>query len=269
MVRNAHVEVDQSEAADQLQALLTQQALGTFGLDGPQMLGLLIERSGVLRNPADGRVDFTHKSFLEYLAAQGALDAGDIPMVVRRATHDRWREIAIHLAAMAPQPQAEKVIAGLLNLTTRATHERRLVLVLLAGACMREAAVVRAELQARVKETVDSLDLPADPAGAEAWASVGALAVDHLKRAASAEVDVARWSVLALGRIGGEEGLAALADFVGREEPEITEPLFDAGFKFGELGARYRRMVWERMSLERVWIEARSNTIDIPGARVM
>jgi len=38
----------------------------------------LMERSGLLREPAAGRVDFVHRTFQEYLAAKAAVDSDEI-----------------------------------------------------------------------------------------------------------------------------------------------------------------------------------------------
>src|SRR5262249_16477643 len=61
----------------------------------PEVLEHLIERTGLLREPVTGVIEYTHRSFQEYLAAcaAGALDvAGEL---VNLATDDQWHEVII------------------------------------------------------------------------------------------------------------------------------------------------------------------------------
>ncbi len=63
-----------------------------------ELINYLIERSGLLREPAKGRVDFPHRTFQEYLAACAAGEANDAGDLASRVGQDQWRE-TILLAA--------------------------------------------------------------------------------------------------------------------------------------------------------------------------
>ena len=63
-----------------------------------EVLDHLIERTGLLREPAGGLVDFPHRSFQEYLAACAAGGEGQEDFLAKQADDDQWHE-TIMLAA--------------------------------------------------------------------------------------------------------------------------------------------------------------------------
>jgi len=54
-----------------------------------------VERTGIIREPFVNRIDFTHRTFQEFLAARAALDEGDIGMLVQSGHNDQWREVVL------------------------------------------------------------------------------------------------------------------------------------------------------------------------------
>ncbi|MFD0891132.1 NACHT domain-containing protein, partial [Streptosporangium algeriense] len=55
------------------------------------VLDHLLQRSGVVREPVPGRIDFVHRTVQEYLAAKQAADDADVEPLVERAHLDQWR----------------------------------------------------------------------------------------------------------------------------------------------------------------------------------
>ena len=64
----------------------------------------LIQRSGVIREPIPGRIDFVHRTVQEYLAAAQAADNADVEPLIERAHLDQWRETVIMTAGHANAP---------------------------------------------------------------------------------------------------------------------------------------------------------------------
>ena len=72
---------------------------------GPaEVLNYLLQRSGVIREPVPGRIDFIHRTFQEYLTARQAADNADIEPLIARAHLDQWRETIIMAAGHANSP---------------------------------------------------------------------------------------------------------------------------------------------------------------------
>lgn len=74
--------------------------------DGHQVLEQLRDRSGILRSPVEGRLDFVHRTFQEYLAAEEAAKEHRIGNLVERAHLDLWRETIIMAAGHANSPSS-------------------------------------------------------------------------------------------------------------------------------------------------------------------
>ena len=53
--------------------------------DAERLLEYLIQRSGIVREPTTGRVDFVHRPFQEFLTAEEAADQGDAGLLVQNA----------------------------------------------------------------------------------------------------------------------------------------------------------------------------------------
>jgi hypothetical protein len=104
----------------------------------------LVERSGMLREPAVGRIDFVHRTFQEYLAAREAAEQDMGGMLAGQAHLDAWRETIVMAAGHGNSRMRRELIEGLLARADQEPRHRR-ALVLLATACL---------------ETMPSLDPP-------------------------------------------------------------------------------------------------------------
>jgi hypothetical protein len=75
----------------------------------------LLERSGVLREPSLGRLDFIHRTFQDYLAAQEFVAEDLTDHLVARAHLDQWRDVIILAVGQANTPQRSELLGELLN----------------------------------------------------------------------------------------------------------------------------------------------------------
>ena len=73
----------------------------------------LLERSGVIREPAPGRIDFVHRTVQEYLAAAQAADNVDVEPLIARAHLDQWRKTVVMAAGHANAPLRRQLLTGL------------------------------------------------------------------------------------------------------------------------------------------------------------
>lgn len=67
---------------------------------GTSVRQLFVERSGMIREPVAGRVDFTHRTFQEFLAANATKEESDTGFLVGNAHNDQWREVIILAAGL-------------------------------------------------------------------------------------------------------------------------------------------------------------------------
>ncbi len=105
----------------------------------------LLDRSGVIREPVLGRVDFVHRTFQEYLAAKEAVEDQAVDALVTRAHLDQWWETIVMAVGHATPERRAALLGGVLDRAdTEPRHCRRLRL--LAAACLDTAQMVDPEV---------------------------------------------------------------------------------------------------------------------------
>ncbi|WP_103344323.1 NACHT domain-containing protein [Amycolatopsis sp. CA-126428] len=100
-----------------------------------EVLDHLLERSGVLREPVRGRVDFVHRTFQECLAANEATEQDHLETLIDRAHLDTWWETFVMACGHAKHHQAGTLLTGILD-RADAEHRHARHLRLLAAACL-------------------------------------------------------------------------------------------------------------------------------------
>ena len=175
-----------------------------------QVLNELLLRSGVLRQPAEDRIDFIHRTFQEYLAALASAEKNHIPMLVDHAHLDDWREVVIMVAGVGRQDQRRQLLEGILGRAESSSeHSHRLQL--LAVACLESAPELAPELQRKIHECLRNLIPPGNKTEARALSSAGDLAAELLDVGLKAEnVLVTAAIIRTLALIGTDKALERL-----------------------------------------------------------
>ncbi|WP_432154250.1 NACHT domain-containing protein, partial [Streptomyces tricolor] len=198
------------------------------GQDGGKVLEQLRDRSGLLRSPAEDRLDFVHRTFQEYLAAEEATEEDRIGNLVGRAHLDLWRETIIMAAGHANRPQREELLGGVLD---RAREEPRYArkLRLLAAACQETVPEVSEGLAGRLEEAVSALLPPRRRTDPPALAAVGTSLLRRLPRSLEElTTKAAVQTVRTVALIGGEEALRLLEGYAVDDRRDVVAALIDA-----------------------------------------
>jgi hypothetical protein len=207
----------------------------------------LLARSGVLREPVVGRVDFVHRTFLEYLAADAAVAANHIEKLVSLGHDDHWREVIIMAAGLAQLSNREELIRGLIARGDREISHRH-VLYLLAVSCMETSAELTPDVQVELARCLRAVIPPSNMTDAAAIASAGDLAIPLLSAPPTYAVTAAA-SVRALGLIGGEGALSALKAYSSDSRLTVVRQVIRAWSAFDP--QRYIHEVLVNSPLER------------------
>lgn len=186
--------------------------------------GLLLERSGVLREPAPGRVDFVHRTFLEYLAAYAIVEENSIDKLVLHAENDQWREVIILAAGVAQKHQRERLLRLLLS-AGRNDHRVRHRYFLLAIACLETAPELPLDLRQELEAAVSEVVPPRTMGEAVAVASAGELAVPLLVSSSTLRARAAAASVRALCIIGTDDALESLSTYKAENRVTVSREL--------------------------------------------
>jgi predicted NACHT family NTPase len=138
LVRNGQTEASIEIVDERLTRRLGGMVGAPRDLRGADARLLFIERSGILREPVKGAIDFTHRTLQEFLAAKAVVDENDIPLLVQHAHDDQWREVVLLTVGLASRTVRENLVERLLKRAeTRKLSRSRLYL--LAAACTQTA----------------------------------------------------------------------------------------------------------------------------------
>ncbi|MFJ8583061.1 NACHT domain-containing protein [Streptomyces sp. NPDC093595] len=210
LIRNGQVEADRSEAVEMIGEWLTAMPQVTAGPDA--VFAHLLIRSGLLREPVPGSVDFVHRTFQDYLGAKAAVDARDFGVLVRHAHEDEWDDVVRMAVGHARVEERTRLLRQLLRRADRAPRLRHR-LVLLAAACLEHAPEldpdVRREVEGRARELVP----PRSTEDAEELAKVGELVLELLPGPEGLEEGAAAAVVRTAARFEGDAALAVVSRF--------------------------------------------------------
>ncbi|HEX5497220.1 MAG TPA: NACHT domain-containing protein, partial [Mycobacteriales bacterium] len=159
---NSHTEMSTDDAAREIGTRL--RTLGEVGVTAEDALRYLVERSGVLREPVVGRIDFAHRTFQEYLAAREAAGHGMVGLLTSHAHLDTWHQTVVMAAGTDSTAFRADLLTALLDRAERGgRHARRLRL--LAAACLETAPSLPETVRARVESALDILIPPRNHRG--------------------------------------------------------------------------------------------------------
>lgn len=210
---NEQSELDRREVESTIERKLAVMPGVRSTAQPKQVLDHLLVRSGLIRQPTVGRVDFIHRTFQEYLAAGEIVEENHLPMLVRRAHEPAWREVVLMTPGQANAGQRARLVQGLLTRARRSV-DHGTTLRMLAVAAAGDAATLPAELLDKVRAAADKLMPPKTLQAADALAAVGEVVLDHLPPGiVSYDEQTAEACALTAARIGGPRALARLRDY--------------------------------------------------------
>ncbi|MGI5489681.1 NACHT domain-containing protein [Microtetraspora malaysiensis] len=215
----------------------------------------LLRRSGVLREPIPGRVDFAHRTVQEYLAAGQLVEDEDVELAVERAHLDQWREVVVMTAGHATGGLRRELLASLLDRADQGGRYARRLRLLVAS-CLETIQEIPLDLGDRVEACLESVIPPRNEEEARLLAAVGEEVLkrlpddlSHLSGNQAAMVVRTTWL------INGTGALDKLARYAADGRPPVQGQLV-AGWKYFD-AVRYARHVLAGAPLsERVYLDS-------------
>jgi len=209
LVRNGYTDAPRDRALGALDPIVERIAPDATS---EQVFDHLLERTGLLREPVAGRIDFVHRTFLEYLAASQAIADDDIGVLLDHAHDDAWSEIIVLAAGIATNATLRAdLIYGLLRMADESDSPQRLRL--LAVSCLDTVPDFEPAVREHLQEVLASLAPPTSKRAARDLAAAGDLAVPVLGSRPGLRVGDAAKSIEALARIGTEAALGQIATY--------------------------------------------------------
>ena len=217
MSANNEAETERDIVLDRLRGQLA--AMPQVNVEPAELLEHLLERSGILRQPIPGRIDFVHRTFQEYLTAREMADRADVGMLVEKAHSGLWRDTVVMAAGHANARVRDELIRRILDRSDEEPSYRR-TLRLLAAASLETAPSLAPQLADRIHHAVESLVPPRSVIESRSLAGAGEPLLRHLPQTTmhlSPAAGVATVRTAAL--INGPGAIALLARYAadGRE----------------------------------------------------
>ncbi|MEE1930397.1 NACHT domain-containing protein [Streptomyces sp. TRM 70351] len=227
MIRNGCTEMDRPDAVGQLARALPQMAHVTAGPE--EVYRHLLDRSGLLREPAEGRVHFVHRTFQDHLAAKAAVEEGDFPLLLSHAGDDQWEDVLCMAVAHARPAERARILTALLP-EPGATDIRRVVT---AAACLEQATELDPAVRRAVERSIEPLIPPADADTARALAQFGGRLVLGLLPGPEGLSDrTAHRVVLCATNIPDDAAVPFLARYRSHPSPRVRRQLSWAWHRF-------------------------------------
>ena len=232
LLRNGWSEVKVEEADERFKGRLKNLAGIETTITGDTVRRLFIDRTGIVREPVVGKIDFTHRTFQEYLAAQAALEEGDIGVLINNAENDQWREAVILAVGQARMKECGAIIKGLLGRGDK-EKEHCHQLYLLAVGCLETAVELEPAITEAVQKRLEGLVPPKNMTEAKALSAAGELAIPHLvKKGSRRSVGVDKACVRTLALIGSERALTALIGYATDQRNGVRQEVINSWDKF-------------------------------------
>ncbi|MGW4565495.1 NACHT domain-containing protein [Streptomyces sp. NPDC004561] len=205
--------------------------------DAGAVLRTLLLRSGLLRQPADGVVDFVHRTFQDYLGARYAVEEGHLDVLLSHADDAQWEDVIRMAVAHARPRERVSVLRQLLSGDTPR-------LTLLALACLEHATALDPAVRAEVEARAAALIPPRTTDDARVLAEAGPLVLELLPGPEGLTAAEAHGVTVAASLLGSDEpdgALAVLRRFRDHPDLDVRRQLvgtwgrFDAGVYASEV----------------------------------
>ncbi len=220
LIRNNQTELDRDRAvrivADVLPSLPAAAAQG----DAERILRHLLVRSGLLREPTVGTVEFVHRTFQDYLGAKAAVEDGDFGLLVRNAVDEQWADVIRMAVAHARPRERAELLGDMMASAERLDGPAGARVRLLALACLEHATQLDPSVRSAVERGAASLIPPRTAEEARLLAACGPLVLELLPGPEGLTDAEARAVVVTASLIGTDAALPVLARF--RTHPYLS-----------------------------------------------
>ncbi|MFJ2178305.1 NACHT domain-containing protein [Streptomyces sp. NPDC087851] len=210
LIRNGQVEAAREEAVEMVGEWLS--AMPQVEGDADQVFAHLLIRSGLLREPVPGAIDFVHRTFQDYLGAKAAVEARDFGVLVRHAHDDQWDDVVRMAVGHARADERVRLLRQLLRRADKVQRHRSR-LVLLAAASLEHAPELDPAMREEIERRTAELIPPRGPEEAGELAKAGELVLELLPGPEGLDEMSAAAVVRTAGLVGGDAALEVISRF--------------------------------------------------------
>jgi hypothetical protein len=210
-----------NELVDSSQSLALQvisqnlRVMPTIRAEPEEVFKYLLVRSGVLRAPAEGRIDFVHKTFQEYLGAKSLVEQLNIELLAKSAHKEEFHEVIVMAVGHARRSEREELLDRILarlddkRLPRQSAERLRFVVV----SCMETCREISPDMYQRMNAILKSLVPLKSISQATRIARLGEPVLPLLKASPPVTAHEIAATIRALSLIGGREAIELIAGF--------------------------------------------------------
>ncbi|WP_415948185.1 NACHT domain-containing protein [Streptomyces sp. KLOTTS4A1] len=221
LIRNGRSEMDKADALCQLERLLPAMPYVAEQGDAGAVLRHLIDRSGLLLEPAADSVMFVHRTFQDYLGARACVEERDFDLLLGQAHQDQWEDVLRMAVAHARPAERARLLSGL---TERGDNSAAFGsrLHLLAMACLEHAPKLDPGVRAEVEERAARLIPPRNVYECADLFNLGPMVLELLPGPDELpDPDFAPFVVQTAGLIGGDAALRCMVQYRDSDSPSV------------------------------------------------
>ncbi|MGW8066777.1 NACHT domain-containing protein [Streptomyces ziwulingensis] len=204
LVLSGRTEMEVETAQGIVERALPSVASAAGQGDAAEVLRALLLRSGLLRRPGEGVLDFVHRTFQDYLGARYAVEEGHLDVIAAHADDTQWEDV-IRMAVAHARPGERAV------LLRRLLAEDEPRLTLLALACLEHATALDPAVRGKVEARAARLIPPGSKEEGKALAEAGPLVLELLPGPEGLTDAEAHGVTVAASRLAEQEPGGALA----------------------------------------------------------
>ncbi|NGO13873.1 NACHT domain-containing protein [Streptomyces sp. HC44] len=233
LIRNERTQLDWPDAVDVVRRLQPSvPRLAEVGT-AEEALQHLLDRSGLLREPANGAVNFIHRTFQDFLGAKAVLEERDMGMLVNNAHLDQWEDVVQMTVAQARHQERADLLTRLRERGDRekdAAVQARLRLLALAS--LEQATRLEPTVREAIEDRASRMLPPRSLREARSLARTGPLLLGLLPKAKDLTGDEELATVHAICQIGGDAAIPRLREFLRTDQPAVRAQLLDHWDRF-------------------------------------
>ncbi|NGN66772.1 NACHT domain-containing protein [Streptomyces sp. A7024] len=206
------------------------------GHDAETIYRHLLDRTGLLREPTPDTVDFIHRTFQDYLAAEAAVQREDFDLLLNNSHRTDWEDVIRMAFALARPAECADLLDRMIGPTSRDLHgdagpHRKL----LAAACLEHISEIDPAVRARVERYARSIVQPNDPVAARRLGWMGPIVLEilhSLHDTASASDDDALLLAITATSVRDEMAIDYLTGLRDRTRHDIRAELAGAWHRY-------------------------------------
>ncbi|EPH40935.1 NACHT domain-containing protein [Streptomyces aurantiacus] len=250
LILGGRTEMDHDTALLLLERALPHVASAAEQGDARAVFRHLLLRSGLLREPGPGTVEFVHRTFQDYLGARAAVAEGHLDALAGHAGDPQWEDVIRMSVAHARPAERDALLRKLLATDTGPR------VALLALACLEDATSLSPAVRQEVESRAAGLIPPRTAAECRVLAEAGPLVLELLPGPEGLSDDEALGVVHTARLVGTDASLPLLKQYRRHPHSSVRVRILQAWDQFE--ADEYADEILSGMSSQGVFVTVKS-----------